>query len=258
MLTFFRRIRKGLLNSGNTGRYLVYAVGEIAVVVIGILIALHINNWNENNKTLNTESNSILRLHGESELIVQFFKDDIDRARGWIEVSEKTAKALSSKSLDDLDSITFINGVSNVGFFPAISPPRTVYDELNSSGKLMQIKSDSVRLKVAEYYASLDFILSQLTYFRQTVNNPIKVAKQDFYSVYDSSKKSKRKYQFNFDALAANKSFNHELTEGLRNLIIFQYFRLESLQHAKEMCRTLAKESGESCSSYKNEENRNK
>ncbi len=47
MLTFLRRIRKGLLDGGRTSRYLLYAIGEIALVVIGILIALQINNWNE-------------------------------------------------------------------------------------------------------------------------------------------------------------------------------------------------------------------
>ena len=47
MLTFFRRIRKGLLGSGQARKYLLYAIGEIALVVIGILIALQINNWNE-------------------------------------------------------------------------------------------------------------------------------------------------------------------------------------------------------------------
>ena len=47
MLTFFRRIRKGLLGTGATSKYLLYAVGEIALVVVGILIALQINNWNQ-------------------------------------------------------------------------------------------------------------------------------------------------------------------------------------------------------------------
>jgi len=47
MLTFFRRIRKGLLGEGATSKYLLYAIGEIALVVIGILVALQINNWNE-------------------------------------------------------------------------------------------------------------------------------------------------------------------------------------------------------------------
>ncbi|MDH3650216.1 MAG: hypothetical protein OEQ53_11065 [Saprospiraceae bacterium] len=40
MITFFRRIRKALLDSGQARKYLLYAVGEIALVVIGILIAL--------------------------------------------------------------------------------------------------------------------------------------------------------------------------------------------------------------------------
>ncbi|GLU45473.1 hypothetical protein Musp01_30970 [Muricauda sp. NBRC 101325] len=50
MIKFFRNIRKTLLNEGKTSKYLKYAVGEIILVVIGILIALHINNWNENRK----------------------------------------------------------------------------------------------------------------------------------------------------------------------------------------------------------------
>lgn len=47
MLTFFRRIRKALVDSGSARKYLLYAIGEIGLVVIGILIALQINNWNE-------------------------------------------------------------------------------------------------------------------------------------------------------------------------------------------------------------------
>ena len=47
MLTFFRKIRKSLIASSSARKYLLYAIGEIALVVIGILIALQINNWNE-------------------------------------------------------------------------------------------------------------------------------------------------------------------------------------------------------------------
>jgi hypothetical protein len=46
MLKFFRRIRRKLLDEGSLRKYLVYAIGEITLVVIGILIALQINNWN--------------------------------------------------------------------------------------------------------------------------------------------------------------------------------------------------------------------
>ena len=50
MLTFYRRIRKALIGGGTVSRYTLYAFGEIALVVIGILIALQINNWNEYQK----------------------------------------------------------------------------------------------------------------------------------------------------------------------------------------------------------------
>ena len=50
MIKFFRRIRKNLISEGKTGKYFKYAIGEIILVVIGILIALQINNWNENRK----------------------------------------------------------------------------------------------------------------------------------------------------------------------------------------------------------------
>lgn len=46
MIKFFRNIRKNLLNEGKTSKYFKYAIGEIVLVVLGILIALQINNWN--------------------------------------------------------------------------------------------------------------------------------------------------------------------------------------------------------------------
>ena len=50
MIKFFRKIRQNLLSEGKTEKYFKYAIGEIILVVIGILIALQINNWNETRK----------------------------------------------------------------------------------------------------------------------------------------------------------------------------------------------------------------
>ena len=50
MIKFFRHIRKDFMEKNKTGKYLKYAIGEIILVVIGILIALSINNWNEGRK----------------------------------------------------------------------------------------------------------------------------------------------------------------------------------------------------------------
>ena len=50
MIKFFRKIRYALMTNNKTAKYLTYAIGEIILVVIGILIALQINNWNEDRK----------------------------------------------------------------------------------------------------------------------------------------------------------------------------------------------------------------
>ena len=70
MLTFFRKIRKALLDSGSTGKYLLYAIGEIALVVIGILIALQINNWNQYQKGRLKEQKILVEI--EMTLVVHY------------------------------------------------------------------------------------------------------------------------------------------------------------------------------------------
>lgn len=65
MIKFFRKIRQKLLSEGKVGRYFTYAIGEIILVVIGILIALSLNNWNENRKIQNQKKEILSSLNEE-------------------------------------------------------------------------------------------------------------------------------------------------------------------------------------------------
>ena len=67
MITFFRRIRQKLLTDHNISKYLIYAIGEIILVVIGILIALQINNWNEWEKDRKKEQKILLQIENNIE-----------------------------------------------------------------------------------------------------------------------------------------------------------------------------------------------
>jgi len=65
MIKFFRKIRQRLLSENKFSKYLIYAFGEIILVVIGILIALQINNWNQNRVNKQKEALLIKELHNE-------------------------------------------------------------------------------------------------------------------------------------------------------------------------------------------------
>ncbi len=66
MIKFFRKIRYDLMEKNKTGKYLKYAIGEIILVVIGILIALSINNWNTNKANEKDAYNQLLEVQKET------------------------------------------------------------------------------------------------------------------------------------------------------------------------------------------------
>jgi hypothetical protein len=78
MIPFFRKIRRGLLSENKVSKYLLYARGEIVLVVIGILIALQINNWNETQKNKRAETQVLSSLLQEFEENLLILDDAIE------------------------------------------------------------------------------------------------------------------------------------------------------------------------------------
>jgi len=78
MLTFFRRIRKEIIGSGGARKYVLYAIGEVLLVMVGILLALQVNNWNEWRKNRMKEISALHEIIETLELNVQIFTRYID------------------------------------------------------------------------------------------------------------------------------------------------------------------------------------
>ena len=78
MIKFFRKIRYNLMEQNKTGKYFKYAIGEVILVVIGILIALQINNWNENRKYNKNNTLMLQQLLEENKVNYLKLKDDKD------------------------------------------------------------------------------------------------------------------------------------------------------------------------------------
>ena len=114
MIKFFRKIRQQLLSEGKIGKYFKYAIGEIVLVVIGILIALQINNWNEERKQLDIRDayylsiiesfeKDLLKIN-DYETYLQDIEDNVSAFR--LNVKQSANYKEASRYIDSLNIFT--------------------------------------------------------------------------------------------------------------------------------------------------------
>jgi hypothetical protein len=143
MIKFFRKIRQNLLSEGKTGKYLKYAIGEIVLVVIGILIALGINNGNEVRNNRKEETKSFKRILSDLEtekIMLENSKKQFSKSRKYL------IDVVYNEKIDGLDSIIY-------HFTPFIhNKSNSEYISLKSSGKLNLITNDKLRYNLVNYY----------------------------------------------------------------------------------------------------------
>jgi hypothetical protein len=160
MFKFFRQIRYNLLKDRKTGKYLKYAIGEIVLVVIGILIALSINNWNEDRKERISEQKIINRLITEFNGASFELTGDINARKQILKISENlTQMHLAtddySFSEDSLDII--LNQLMRARFY---TPSHPTLIDLQSSGRFELLSSDSLKLYLINYIQAKDRLLT--------------------------------------------------------------------------------------------------
>lgn len=154
MIKFFRKIRQQLLSQNRFSKYLIYAVGEIVLVVVGILIALQINAWNNNRSDRQLErqylSSIIIDLHFESE---DYKSSVLNRFQSKIEAL-MLAKKYAYGNHFIADTLDFLNkvgigGVFSIGNNYDLGP---TYQELISTSNFKLIKNDSLKMRIIGYY----------------------------------------------------------------------------------------------------------
>jgi len=148
MIKFFRKIRQNLLSEGKTAKYFKYAIGEIVLVVIGILIALQINNWNEKSKLKNEEIKLLKEMRSalisDKEDIISNISEHLSAAKSCsILINHISNKLPYNDSLD----FHFANALNTTRFNHTSSP----YETLKIKGPDL-IENDSLRILLGEYY----------------------------------------------------------------------------------------------------------
>ena len=145
MIKFFRKIRQKLLEQNRVSKYLLYAFGEIILVVIGILIALQINNWNEVRKDSIKERLLIDNLNIE-------FKDnleDLDSVAKNIDTVimalEQVFQLFGSKT-DTINADRLNKLYSDALNSPNWRPSQYLLNNLNASGSIAELKNQELKL----------------------------------------------------------------------------------------------------------------
>ena len=149
MLRLLRRIRHSLIGSGHTRKYILYGAGEIALVVIGILIALQINNWNEWRKDRVKEKNVLLELKTTVQENIDHINWAIDNCRWINQASNSIISTIESNSpySDTLISHFEISTRSCTNF----TLSRAGYVELMNTGFDI-LKTDSLKRKIISLF----------------------------------------------------------------------------------------------------------
>jgi hypothetical protein len=159
MINFFRKIRRNLLSERKTHKYLKYAIGEIVLVVLGILIALQINNWNENRKLRNLEHKLLIDIRSNliaSDLNLKF---NLAYNKNTITNYENILKHIE----EDLPyHFSLDSAFSYISYWSDPTFTFTAYETLKSKG-LDIIKNDSLKKAITDIYeVSFPFVMNEM------------------------------------------------------------------------------------------------
>jgi hypothetical protein len=182
MIKFFRHIRKNLLETGKTGKYFKYAIGEIILVVIGILIAVQINTL------IQDRQNSKLEKQYLERFIEDIQQDSLDmsqltttaavNARVCFNVLQNLNSDISMYDSElykiILDSVKFENGevfykglnrsidtehfgsqLNKLNAFRGFDVTTTTINDLTANGRMGVIKNESLRKDIQKYYGNM-------------------------------------------------------------------------------------------------------
>ncbi|BAO75372.1 DUF6090 family protein [Winogradskyella sp. PG-2] len=155
MIKFFRRIRQQLLSEKKFSKYLIYAIGEIILVVIGILIALQINNWNEKRKT-NIQLKSALKsvyndMVSDSVILYQSLP--------LVHLRDSTIESLIKRSYateTNLDTlVAMMQNEFPLRWYNSPTYNKNTFTNLKNTGAFDILPND-IKLSLSEYYTTVE------------------------------------------------------------------------------------------------------
>ena len=174
MIKFFRKIRQQLLSENKFSKYLLYAIGEILLIVIGLFIAIQLNNTNLDKAVYKKQLQHLKNIKAEMANNLAVMNEKLELSH---EILEAERKIVNHRSYS-LTEVEFSELLRTITFNELIIPfENGVLNEIISSGGLKDIENDSIRNILASWEGKKTDLLSQELQLAEVRNTII-----DFYN----------------------------------------------------------------------------
>ena len=165
MIKYFKKIRLDKILQNKMGDYYKYAIGEIFFVVFGILIALSINNWNEERKNILNEKNIIKNIVEDLKLDSVHILKSLDEVRSQLKVVDEIIAMSLNKGI--------INDYNSIGLLRFSSDFRPITQK-NHSLFISNMKNEEVREKIQNYFLEEDKVLDIFIEYVDIIHNKVR------------------------------------------------------------------------------------
>ena len=215
MIKFFRTIRKSLFMENKTSKYFKYAIGEIVLVIIGILIALQINNWNIENSNKKIEKQLLISLKDDFTKTKINIEKTIELQTNVLNLTKSLMIHYLEKKYDVSKDSMFAMIVTGTSSFWRIEPINGTYQSMLSSGDSKLLKNKNLLQSLTEFNGEVSYgfedhnvcldlilkIIDELGDHSFLVINP-----KFYYDNYKTPKNQKQVLKIELQKLYKNKS----------------------------------------------------
>ncbi len=240
MIKIFRRLRKSLLTQNRFNKYLLYAFGEIILVVIGILIALQINNWNQHRMEKLKSIDYHKRMVEDLDLLIQTFRWDSTRSSNMTKRLITSLKVLEKSKISKGEMDTLDYSLRNYFQFVRINTNLNTFDEIKSSGDIGLIYNKELRKSINSYLTYLSAIGKIYDELSQQVNE--RAFLDPYIKQEVSLRAAKTKIDFDLEKLRKNQLVINQLSRYTHNWSTKKGFASSLIEQSKKLKVEILKE----------------
>jgi hypothetical protein len=191
MIKYFRKIRQNLLLESKTGKYLKYAIGEIILVVIGILIALQINTWNEERINKNKETKILTVLLSDFQETIENLKEALDYYPYLVKRLETQINYIGyDKDFFSQEMKDTLSGI----FFPNTKIIQGSLQIILSSENLQLITNEKLKSLLTAYPSHIESFKEQELESKKIVLNEHRPILEKYFSLTDFVAENEKKF----------------------------------------------------------------